>query len=279
MSVAALLSNYSADSHDIQLLYKGYTADTYSFVTQDGRFIAKHINVKSGTILEDGLDSAEIFKRETESIARLVQHNTKAVFVPEICYKDPNNLLYIQKYYAFEKFNSLIRQLGDNQEQIARLEHLGEFLAAFHAANIIAKDDAVPHCYLHGDLNNKNIGITADGRLIIIDPGFRNREIMNSVYFDIARVLLNFFPYDLWLSSKVTRKVRFSGAKAFLDSYKNHAPFAISPSDSVGYAIDRNTFSRTNYASRTNYLKNISMFLLGARIHRELVDFREYVTL
>lgn len=276
MFVEKPLQKFSDSIACLRLINSGYTADTYTFETKSNKFIAKQIKVKSGTNVDIGLNSSDIFSRETESILRLQKYNSKDVFIPPLEFVDQSNLIYVQKYYDFKNFNMLLMSLKRNNSKIFLIEKLGEFLANYHSGNILDVHQNNYLCHIHGDLNNKNIGITKSGTVIVIDPGFRNEEIENSPYFDVSRVLMNFFPYNLLYSLLLKKSFRYNLAKTFLESYSKSTTFNTSPLEIVQYAILRNQYLRNSFASNKNLMKNIAINLIGGLIDYDLSQLKKY---
>ena len=64
-----------------------------------------------------------------------------------------------------------------------------------------------------------------DGLIYIFDPGYRNKEYINTIYFDLSRILLSLYQYNIFLNllilestkKKILNEINSIYSKSFKD--------------------------------------------------------------
>lgn len=270
MSVESWIRYVYPHAINLKPLHSGYVANTYIFTSEDKKYICKEIVIKHDVRISSNLTARDIFNRELESLNRLSSRLFDSVIIPLVLAKSEKNCMYVIPFYDFTPFNQVL--LNDEKVEDC-IRSLGKFLAQFHSNNAIDANTV----YLHGDLNNKNIGLLNDGKVLILDPSYRDDEIKGSLYKDVGRMLLNFFPYSPRHFWKVPKQKRFVYAQRFLETYAKESklPFDKQVAIQKSQEILRN--KKLQPAVQSKKLKHYIMDAMVYFIAKQLKEFSQIV--
>ncbi|MFC2015648.1 hypothetical protein ACFLUM_01810 [Chloroflexota bacterium] len=166
---------------------------------------------------------------EIDCIERMNAVRVEGILTPSIAGYDLSALVLILDYVDSCGFNRyLLRRCNRIRFRDAlrtSFLRLGEYLAKFHNMHHHGSDaQGRPICYLHGDLNNKNVRFTDDS-LFLFDPS--KWRTSGSIYRDIGRLLLLFHPFNRALSVLLSQEGLLSLKRSFLESYMLHSDFEL----------------------------------------------------
>lgn len=268
MFVEKLIKDFNPLAENIRRLHHGYVSDTYVFNIDQEQFVFKQICIKPLSNITVGLDEQTIFSREVESLRRLGSITQEQVVVPSLLKVFPEKCAYIIPYYEYTEFNTVL--LLEEQAAMECIEKCAQFLANFHNNHKLTSTSH--EYYLHGDLNNKNIGLLTDTKVLLLDPSYREGEYKGSLYVDVSRMLLNFFPYNPLIYFKLSPKRKIAWAKHFLDVYHENTQQDFSPREAIRLAqliLHRKNIQRP---TKRKMLKHKIMTAMESIINQQLVS-------
>ncbi|MFA5599163.1 MAG: hypothetical protein WDA06_01065 [Phenylobacterium sp.] len=179
---------------EVNKCHEGFFSDIYVFEYAGAKYLVKYYKEKKESTKFEDISRAQMFKNELDGLQRLGSVLSPYVLTPEVVDINNNKLYFVQTFHKMTSFNRHLASHSNFFRQNKALQekffNLGEYLSQLHQEFKIDANTA----YIHGDLNNKNIGFTADGRIFIYDPVIYPYLFRDSPYADVARFLLNLYP-------------------------------------------------------------------------------------
>ena len=182
--------------------FKGYVTDLV--IDKDRNiFIKKFDENKVKKISRTNKPGLELMKEEVSSIKKLNNIKNPYVITPRLIEVDEENLVIKQKYVEGKKYYAYLlkncNKFYFNKDLKKSFYEFGKFLGEFHRKNKYGEDkEKNPLCYLHGDLNSKNLIFVKGNKLFVFDPNFKN----GSIYLELTRFLTNFYLINPLIKNK-----------------------------------------------------------------------------
>ena len=218
------------DIKELRRIHKGFHGESYELKTNDDTYFVKRY-IKRDYVEPEFKNTGKLIEREVAFLEQLNCVRVKGIRTARVVCFDISRSLLVQEfvtgtsfYYGLLKMCNLFIVSAPVKDLFASL---GRFLAEFHNAHFVEYDDNDEPCgEIHGDLNNKNI-MFAEGSMCILDPGPLEKLDNISIYRDIARVIMLFFPFIPLLGLLFNRKGTACCRRRFVESYIAHSDFSI----------------------------------------------------
>ena len=183
----------------IKTIYKGYFSKLLLYKKNKELILIKKFIKNKKSIKYEDISIGEIFEREIKGIKKLGSVKERDILTPNILEINKKELWYSQKFIKLVNFNKYLIKNSNifftNKFFFNTIVSFGKYLKKLHE-----KTNRI-----HGDLNQNNLGFV-NGKLFVYDPSYLKWQYDANPYQDLARVVCNFYPYNLLCTLFISNK-------------------------------------------------------------------------